>query len=457
MDGGDPVVVVGGGISGIASALILVDQDRNVVLVEREDDLGGLLRSVEGPEGFAFDLGTHFVLTTGVEPLDETLTGGLDPEDWVVIDESLHEGHVFCGKLNTETGCIDTRALPDDLWEKGSREILEGNDATSGFASLEDQVATVYGSTFTEHVYRPVVKKLSGHDLGDLAPDVHGDFQIQRLVVFDSEQALRLKQDPTLDDRIAYARIEDGSSSITKLYPREGGIGRWIKHLEAKLHERGVTVKKGSGVQGVEFEDGRVKKVRLEDGATLDVGRLVWTLPRAVLLHAAGVDLPGGPPARRDLHLVHLVIDEPLPIDRHYVNCYDPELTSFRVTLYPNITDGPPDDPPHHITVEILGPVSGDDAALSKEVQRELRDVGVLPSNSGVIYEQVDHRPNAMPIRTVQHEKVAAEVDRMAKERFPEVTFVGPSASGSHGMIPTLRRAYDELTADGDSAAAGGT
>ena len=56
MDG--PVVIVGGGVAGLVSAQLLQEAGAKVVVIERNDQVGGLARSMRY-DGFSFDVGPH--------------------------------------------------------------------------------------------------------------------------------------------------------------------------------------------------------------------------------------------------------------------------------------------------------------------------------------------------------------------------------------------------------------
>jgi phytoene dehydrogenase-like protein len=52
-------VVVGGGLCGLFSSIVLADKFEKVYLVERDDECGGLLRSSADDRGIVYDQGTH--------------------------------------------------------------------------------------------------------------------------------------------------------------------------------------------------------------------------------------------------------------------------------------------------------------------------------------------------------------------------------------------------------------
>lgn len=445
MTGSDPAVVVGGGVSGITSALLLTRDNEDVVLLEQESELGGLLRSHTNSAGQSFDRGTHFVLTTGNEKLDELLVGDLVSAEWHEFDDSLLEGHVFNGELSTETGCIDVRALEEERWRQAAIDMIHCNEREEEPSNFMEEALVDYGATITEEVYQPVLEKLTGHDLDELAPGIHEDFQIHRLVLFDSPTSLELKKSPRLGSRIAYTRIEDGDSSISKYYSKQGGVGRWIKHLEEKLVEEGVTIETDARVSGAEVTEDHITSLSLEDGRTIPTEDLVWTIPPAVLFYAAGYSLDTSPPPMRDLHLVHLSFDAPIQIDRHYVNVFDPAYRSYRVTLYPNIiAEGSRSPPPHHVTVEILGEDNASTESLLSLVRSELAELGIVPADASRTYESVHRLDNALPIQTVSAVQSNQEVIKQARSTFKNATFVGQSA-GHGGMIDALTDLYARL------------
>ena len=93
------IVIVGGGIAGLLSALMYAKSGAKVSLIENSGEIGGLLRSYVSPDGYSFDFGTHFLRETGLKELDKLLFGELCPLTWQSFNV-LKNGNYFCGKLN---------------------------------------------------------------------------------------------------------------------------------------------------------------------------------------------------------------------------------------------------------------------------------------------------------------------------------------------------------------------
>ena len=54
-----PIVIVGGGVTGLVTAHILLERGQDVIVVEKLSTLGGLARSFKYDNGYVFDCGPH--------------------------------------------------------------------------------------------------------------------------------------------------------------------------------------------------------------------------------------------------------------------------------------------------------------------------------------------------------------------------------------------------------------
>ena len=73
-------VVVGGGVVGLLASYLATKNFENVFLVERSNEIGGLLGSFER-NGVIYDYGTHVPALTGIDDLDEILYGPQSERD----------------------------------------------------------------------------------------------------------------------------------------------------------------------------------------------------------------------------------------------------------------------------------------------------------------------------------------------------------------------------------------
>jgi protoporphyrinogen oxidase len=84
-----PVVVIGAGMAGLGAAATLRRAGREVIVLERLDQVGGLARSVEF-EGHVFDVGPHYFFLDVGEDVNALVKSCLRPEEWRPIDFKIN-------------------------------------------------------------------------------------------------------------------------------------------------------------------------------------------------------------------------------------------------------------------------------------------------------------------------------------------------------------------------------
>ena len=68
-DGGSetPFVVIGGGPAGLTAGYLLAKAGRKVIVLEADDQVGGIAKTVVDPDVYRFDLGGHRLFTKNQE------------------------------------------------------------------------------------------------------------------------------------------------------------------------------------------------------------------------------------------------------------------------------------------------------------------------------------------------------------------------------------------------------
>lgn len=413
------VVIVGGGIAGLVSALVLKDR-HEVVLVEREPECGGLMRSVKRARGLAFDMGTHVIGETGNAVVDTLLFSRLREPDWKRF-KVLRTGSHFNGKLYDKSPHVDARCLPPALYEKAVREVLHPEPPASEPRTVADRLRRDFGPTLTEHVHRPAMRKIFACELEELLAD--NRFALNRFVMFDAARSRELKaSDPRLGEALAYTTYDEGLPAVDSCYPRRGGVGQWAESVCRELTTAGVRLAVGRSVAKVEHAAGNPTAVVLDDGERLPCDRLFWGVPPAFLLKAMGVPVQSVPLTARPMTLFHLVFDKPFTCDNYYVTSYDPAYKTFRVTLYPNLQDGPTDGV-WHCTAEVIGPGIG--PADGPAVARELAEMGIADPSAQLLFCDVDAIPTGFPTLTQTFLDSAQKQMALVAEHAPGVDVIG--------------------------------
>jgi protoporphyrinogen oxidase len=424
------VVVVGGGIAGMVSALLLSRTADSVCLVEKEDRPGGLYRSFRNETGLTFDCGTHLLRQTGIEELDDLLCAGVKGSGWKVF-ETLHAGGYFGGVLNSESPFVDATRLPTQVYQQGMMELLERVEESQSPSTLAEQLQQIYGSCLTANLFEPILHKYYGCSLDSLLPNAHHVMGLARILGFTPSASREIKKSSAYDGKIGFHSFREGAGNLRSFYPATGGVESWIELLRSQMQESGnIVVRCGESVRQVEHDDRTVRQVQLQGGETIGCSHLVWSVPAALLLKACQADMPGRPPqVRLTTHLLHFAYDRPFLTEAHYVHCHEPSMRTFRVTLYPNMqgtTSGS-----YHLTAEVLSTLGEQSDELLPQVQAELKQMGIVATASICEFSKAESLPGGFPLPTPELQASLAQQTESASRLFENVTLLG-RATGKH-------------------------
>ena len=264
------VLVLGGGVAGLAAALRLADAGRTVRLLEASGRLGGVVRTLRR-DGFEADVGPDAFLTR--KPAAVRLAARLGvatavPRGGALIQRGgrLHALPAgLSGLVPGQVGpLLRTPALPLSARLRAAAEPLVRARAR-GDESLEAFAVRRFGRGAWEGLIEPLLGGLYGSDAGPISlratlPHLHERERSGGLL------------------RWRTAAAPNVGSAVSPFARPVGGMDRLMDALADALAEAGVAVETGTPVAAVEA-DGAGYRVRLADGTDRRARALLVALP----------------------------------------------------------------------------------------------------------------------------------------------------------------------------------
>ncbi len=439
-------LVVGGGIAGILSALLLREKGKNVYLVEREPKLGGLLSSELSPQGDSFDYGTHYLVNTGHEKIDALLFPAEWRQNWLPLPY-LKAGNFFHGSLNENCMFADTGLLPADICKRGVKELLSIKTEAVAAANLQEYLDGTFGRTFTEHLFKPLVLARLGMPLAELHKMSNALLGLTRILIPGAEETRKLKSgSPVYDKTIGFHSYREGTRPTMSYYPTAGGTSIWINFLERRLTDAGVHILKNKSIQSIRHQAGKITAVAFADGDSLACSSLFWTLPVSAFLKCAGMPTVIEPPKIRVTSHFHYVVDRPASTGLYYFLCNDASKLCFRVTLYSNVqTEQAAKSGRYCLSVEVLSGPLADIEAASKQIFRELIEMRAIPENAQILWQSARSGVSGIPVITPKFVDQTQQQLRELEQRLSNAYFAGMVPGHTFFKKDVLVQSFDQV------------
>ena len=257
-----PVVVLGGGIAGLAAARELLRNGIDAVLYEAGPKVGGMADSHFDTDGFTFDTGAHFITNrlataTGVNERCRTVE---------------HYGEtvwVHGQSYDYPSGLLTVPRYVMAAFAARAKR------STGPAESAADQFRREYGTTLADEIALPLIEAWSGVPASELSPAVaekipSGIAQTVGLTV-----AARLTHRAVA---IGYGREAPLSANVWHVYP-EHGISTVCESLAAEVAD---SIRLNSPVERITVSGGRAVGVRVA-GRQVAAAAVVSTAPISVL------------------------------------------------------------------------------------------------------------------------------------------------------------------------------
>jgi protoporphyrinogen oxidase len=327
-DGGDdrPYVVIGGGPAGLTAGYLLAKSGRRVIVLEADEQVGGLAKTVVDPDGYRFDLGGHRFFTKSKEVNDLWLE--------IMGDEFLLRPRM--SRIFWRGRYLDYPLRGTDVIRKLGPVELVRCTASYLWAALkpkgsEEDLESWVSNRFGKRLYRHFFKSYTEKVWGVPATEIRSEWAAQRIKGLSFFSAAKAAFLGNKDNKI--------KSLIDRFqYPRYGPGQMW-EMMTSRIEQLGGEVRTGTRATSLQFAGGECIAVQTP-GETIEPAAVISSLP---LRATAGIADPAPPrevvdAARglryRDFLTVALVLDGEDLFPDNWIYIHEPGVHVGRIQNY---------------------------------------------------------------------------------------------------------------------------
>jgi protoporphyrinogen oxidase len=378
------IVILGGGISGLAAAYHLVRRDPDVALriYERSSRVGGLCRSVH-KDGFIFDHTGHLLHLRSER--GRRIVGELVGDELVEHERSAW---IYSKGVYTRYPFQShTYGLPPEVVVECLVEFIRAGRGSAGEGeSFEEWIQSHFGSGIARHFMIPY-----NHKLWRVHPREMTTDWLDRFVPAPGiEDVVRGAVSPE-PSRLGY--------NATFSYPRRGGIEVLPERLAQAVGGRIEFGKEARAVRPASRE------VEFADGSRVEYERLISTVPLPELVEMIADAPPEVRRAARELRWVsvlniNLGVARPDLTDRHWIYVPEEEFLFYRVGFPTSFSRYAAPEGASSLYTEIshLPEDPLDETGAVRRVSDDLVAMGILRSSDRIATTVVLHLPFAYVI-----------------------------------------------------------
>lgn len=342
------MVLVGGSFTTMLLALKLKldDLSRDITIIEKAQELGGLYRTYHYDDLIKFDMGVHIYTDTTDEEIDSLVYDLLAKEEWNVLEGNKRDlaGTYFNGKLQLNTSYIDLREFPENKKSQylGDMFLNIAKDVDpKKYNNTEDFLKAKFGNSLTEEVFTDILEKHYKQPLNELDVMATHITPVGRIAIYEDEELHGLMQAGQVRPRVAFPdqrRLPECYQRKGRLlYPRQFGIDRITKALANKLEKLGVKIYTNTSIQSLKLSNQKIQSMIIESPEgiqEINTARIFWGGGLPGLAKMLDIKQEGNFQFQKAV-FTNLVLDKPLQTeDLYYFYVFDQGFSTFRVTNY---------------------------------------------------------------------------------------------------------------------------
>lgn len=338
----ETILILGGGLAGVTAAHELSRRGTRVILVEREDEVGGLAKSLthSSEHGeFTYDIGPHRFHSTDDRVAEVTLSVlGENVVERERLSRIFLYGKFFHYplKLGSALTKLPKLVMLRSIFDYGMQSI-KNIFVRGGDDNFENWVVRRFGRKLFNVFFGVYTEKTWGVPCTQISSDW---------------AAQRISQTSLLNAvKTALFRPKGDVRSLisTFHYPKVGGIGGIARSFRDSAVSNGAVVHLKTEVEEIIIEDGACVGVRVRDGngnqQTIRADRVLNTMPLTKLVRLA---TPAADPEvlnhvdqmrQRSMVFVYLVLNREQLTPDHWLYIPEASLTFHRLSEYKNFSE----------------------------------------------------------------------------------------------------------------------
>ena len=271
-----PVVIAGAGPGGLTAAYLLTQRGEKPLVLEKDDVVGGISRTVV-KDGWRFDLGGHRFFTK-VDEVEELWHEILPEDDFMLrprMSRIYYEGNFYDYPLKAMNALRNL-----GLWEAilcGFSYLWARIHPPPDESNYENWLVKRFGWRLYRTFFKTYTEKVWGVPVSDMP----ADWAAQRVKNLDLRKAVFNAVLPKRNQKEITTLIEEFQ------YPKYGPGMMWEVCAD-KVQGAGGTLEMGARLTGITVEGGRATGVTYTQGETTfttPASHVISTMPMRELVH----------------------------------------------------------------------------------------------------------------------------------------------------------------------------
>jgi len=378
------IIILGAGLAGLSAAWRLQQEGKEVLLLEKEPEVGGLCRSKK-VAGFTFDYDghlLHFRQRSTLNLIQGLVRGNL-------IRHSKSSWIYSCGRYTPYPFQANLYGLPAPIVKECLAGFIEasGNGCIKKASNFLEWINKKFGTGIARHFMVPYNTKfwtIPPHQMNCYWLDLDGFIPLPSL------------------KRVILGAVEENREPLGYnaffWYPKQGGIGqlpqafsRRIKNIYTNCAISEINLKK--------------KEIRSSCGMREKYDFLISTLPLPEIPNLIR-GLPQGVASNfkklkwNSIFNLNLGIDKPLGYARHWVYFPEKDPVFFRAGFYSNFSPGlaPPGKSSLYIEVAYSENKPIDKRNIASRIEEGLKKTGILSSGAQILCRDINDIKYGYPL-----------------------------------------------------------